>query len=156
MVSPIVMRVNDSQFVYKIPDELSSAEVAPLLCGGQTVWTPLNEQTKSTDRRYPSSRRSRPHGYQFAGRSARRHRHFVVGVQRDAALSHGANKFLVHTDDDEMAAAAGTLDFILVTIATNKEVGFAKFFLSFVLEAPSVSSACVHQSPPTSSLSVSP
>ena len=24
--------------------------MAPLLCGGQTVWTPLNEQTKSTDR----------------------------------------------------------------------------------------------------------
>lgn len=124
------MRVNDSQFVYKIPDELSSAEVAPLLCGGQTVWTPLNEQTKSTDRVGILGLGGLGH---MAIKFARALGRDVTAIsssasKRDAALSHGANKFLVHTDDDEMAAAAGTLDFILVTIATNKEVDFAKFF----------------------------
>jgi len=124
------MRINDSQFVYKIPDELSSAEVAPLLCGGQTVWTPLNEQTKSTDRVGILGLGGLGH---MAIKFARALGRDVTAIsssasKRDAALSHGATKFLVHTDDDEMAAAAGTLDFILVTIATNKEVDFAKFF----------------------------
>jgi len=30
-----------SHFVVKIPDELSSAEAAPMLCGGVTTWSPL-------------------------------------------------------------------------------------------------------------------
>ena len=32
-----------SHFVIKIPDELSSIEAAPLLCGGVTSYTPLVE-----------------------------------------------------------------------------------------------------------------
>ena len=30
-----------SHFVFKIPDEISSAQVAPMLCGGITVFSPL-------------------------------------------------------------------------------------------------------------------
>ena len=37
-----VMRCEDSQFVFPIPDSLDSCEVAPMLCGGQTVWTPVS------------------------------------------------------------------------------------------------------------------
>ena len=35
---------------FSIPDSLDSCEVAPMLCGGQTVWTPLKEQTKPGDK----------------------------------------------------------------------------------------------------------
>lgn len=32
----------DSRFVFKIPDSITSADAAPLLCGGWTVWNALN------------------------------------------------------------------------------------------------------------------
>ena len=35
------IRIQDSKFAFSIPDALDSARTAPLLCGGQTVWTPL-------------------------------------------------------------------------------------------------------------------
>ena len=45
-----LVRIKDASFAFNIPKNLDSAEVAPLLCGGQTVWTPLKEQTKPGDR----------------------------------------------------------------------------------------------------------
>ena len=45
-----LVRIKDASFAFNIPENLDSAEVAPLLCGGQTVWTPLKEQTKPGDR----------------------------------------------------------------------------------------------------------
>ena len=36
----------DSRFVFRIPDALSSAETAPLLCGGATVYTPLRRHAR--------------------------------------------------------------------------------------------------------------
>lgn len=124
------MRISDSAFCYKIPDSLPSAEVAPLLCGGQTVWTPLSEQTKSSDRIGILGLGGLGHmAIKFAKALGRE----VTAIsssasKRSDALSHGASRFLVHTNDEDMQAAAGSLDFILVTIATNKEVDFAKFF----------------------------
>ena len=44
------IRISDSKFAFAIPDALDSASTAPLLCGGQTVWTPLVQQTKDGDR----------------------------------------------------------------------------------------------------------
>jgi uncharacterized zinc-type alcohol dehydrogenase-like protein len=124
------MRINDSQFCYKIPDALSSAEVAPLLCGGQTVWTPLNEQTKSSDRVGILGLGGLGHmAIKFAKALGREVTAISSSASKRAdALSHGASRFLVHTNQEEMDAAASSLDFILVTIATNKEVDFAKFF----------------------------
>lgn len=124
------MRISDSAFCYKIPDSLASAEVAPLLCGGQTVWTPLSEQTKSSDRIGVLGLGGLGHmAIKFAKALGRE----VTAIssssaKRQDALSHGATKFLVHSNADEMAAAAQSLDFILVTIATNKSVDFSKFF----------------------------
>ena len=124
------MRISDSQFCYKIPDALASAEVAPLLCGGQTVWTPLNEQTKSGDRVGVLGLGGLGHmAIKFAKALGREVTAISSSASKRAdALSHGATHFLLHSDDEAMAAAAQTLDFILVTIATNKEVDFSKFF----------------------------
>ena len=124
------MRLNDAQFCYKIPDELASAEVAPLLCGGQTVWTPLNEQTKSGDRVGVLGLGGLGHmAIKFAKALGREVTAISSSASKRAdAMSHGASHFLLHSDDEAMEAAAQSLDFILVTIATNKEVDFSKFF----------------------------
>jgi uncharacterized zinc-type alcohol dehydrogenase-like protein len=124
------MRISDSAFCYKIPESLPSAEVAPLLCGGQTVWTPLNEQTKSSDRIGILGLGGLGHmAIKFAKALGREVTAISSSASKRAdALSHGATRFLVHSNEEEMAAAASSLDFILVTIATNKEVDFAKFF----------------------------
>ncbi|KAL3246584.1 hypothetical protein ABHI18_012668 [Aspergillus niger] len=38
------------QWLFKIPDNMSSVDAAPLMCGGGTVWVPLVEQCKSYER----------------------------------------------------------------------------------------------------------
>ncbi|OJJ32708.1 hypothetical protein ASPWEDRAFT_116085 [Aspergillus wentii DTO 134E9] len=38
------------RWTFNVPDRLSSAEAAPLMCGGATVWAPLVEQCKSFER----------------------------------------------------------------------------------------------------------
>ena len=44
------IRIADGDFAFAIPDACDSAKTAPLLCGGQTVWTPLRQQTKAGDK----------------------------------------------------------------------------------------------------------
>ena len=44
------LRIKDAGFAFALPDALDAAATAPLLCGGQTVWTPLRQQTKAGDR----------------------------------------------------------------------------------------------------------
>jgi len=48
--------------------------------------------------------------------------------KKEEAMSNGAHKFIAHADDAQMEAAAASLDFILVTLATQQEVDFTKFF----------------------------
>ena len=125
-----VMRCEDSQFVFPIPDSLDSCEVAPMLCGGQTVWTPLKEQTKPGDKIGVLGLGGLGH---MAIKFAKAFGNEVVAIsssdsKKEMALEHGATGFLVHTSEDEMEKAAGTLDFILVTIATSETVEFEKFF----------------------------
>ncbi|PYI05405.1 NADP-dependent alcohol dehydrogenase [Aspergillus sclerotiicarbonarius CBS 121057] len=42
--------VRKEQWLFKIPDAISSADAAPLMCGGGTVWVPLVEQCKPYER----------------------------------------------------------------------------------------------------------
>ncbi|KAL1847443.1 hypothetical protein Plec18167_005166 [Paecilomyces lecythidis] len=42
--------VRKQQWLFHIPDSLSSADAAPLMCGGGTVWTALIEQCKPYER----------------------------------------------------------------------------------------------------------
>jgi len=41
--------VVNHRFVFPVPDMLKSAETAPLLCGGATVYTPIDQYTKAGD-----------------------------------------------------------------------------------------------------------
>jgi uncharacterized zinc-type alcohol dehydrogenase-like protein len=94
------------------------------------VWTPLNEQTKSGDRVGVLGLGGLGHmAIKFAKALGREVTAISSSASKRAdAMSHGASHFLLHSDDEAMEAAAQSLDFILVTIATNKEVDFSKFF----------------------------
>lgn len=125
------LRVDDWKFVYPIPSKLDSAEVAPLLCGGQTVWTPLKEQTTTDDKIGVLGLGGLGHlAIKFARALGNPE---VVAIsssasKKEMAMEHGATQFLVHTNEDDMLQAAQSLDFILVTIATSQEIDFEKYF----------------------------
>ena len=124
------LRIKDAGFAFALPDALDAAATAPLLCGGQTVWTPLRQQTKAGDRvgvlglgglgtmaiTFASKL-----GCEVTALSS-------SDSKKQAALDLGATKFVAHADEAQMAAAACSLDFILVTLATQQKVDFTKFF----------------------------
>lgn len=124
------LRIKDAGFAFALPDSLDAAATAPLLCGGQTVWTPLRQQTKAGDRvgilglgglgtmaiKFASAL-----GCEVTALSS-------TDSKKPAALELGAQKFIAHANDAEMAAATCSLDFILVTLSTQQTVDFGKFF----------------------------
>ena len=124
------IRLNDGRFVFAIPDSLDSAQTAPLLCGGQTVWTPLRQQTRAGDRvgilglgglGHMAIKFAAALGCDVTALSS-------TSSKREEALAIGAHRFVAHGDEKEVEAAAASLDFILVTLATTEPVDFAKFF----------------------------
>lgn len=124
------IRIKDARFAYAIPDALDSAGTAPLLCGGQTVWTPLRQQTKAGDKvgilglgglGSMAIKFARALGTTVTALSS-------TEAKREEALGMGAHSFVAHADQEALDAAAGTLDFILVTLATQQQVDFTKFF----------------------------
>uniref|UniRef100_A0A6U7HBT6 Alcohol dehydrogenase-like C-terminal domain-containing protein n=1 Tax=Haptolina brevifila TaxID=156173 RepID=A0A6U7HBT6_9EUKA len=48
--------------------------------------------------------------------------------KKNEAIKNGAHKFIAHADEAEMTASAASLDFLLVTLATQETVDFSKFF----------------------------
>ena len=126
------VRLKDSKFAYALPESLDSAATAPLLCGGQTVWTPLRQQTKSDDRvGILGLGGLGSMALIFAGKMGFRK---VVAVsssdkKKASSLELGATDYCNHSSADDLAKHAGTLDFLLVTLATTKELpDVGKFF----------------------------
>ena len=124
------IRLDDGRFVFAIPDALDSPQTAPLLCGGQTVWTPLRQQTRAGDRvgilglgglGHMAIKFAAALGCDVTALSS-------TSSKREEALAIGAHRFVAHGDEKEVEAAAASLDFILVTLATTEPVDFAKFF----------------------------
>jgi len=124
------VRIADASFAFRIPENLDSAVVAPLLCGGQTVWTPLKEQTKPGDRvgilglgglGQMAIKFARALGCEVTALSS-------SGLKLSESFKLGASHYIVHTDREAIALQKGTLDFILVTIATKQRLDFEKFF----------------------------
>lgn len=114
-----------SHFVVKIPDSLSSAAAAPMLCGGATTYTPLKEYGCGPGKSV---------GVIGVGGLG----HFailfakalgadkVVAVSRKAdkredALKLGADVYIA-TDDDEnwLKEHNGSLDLIISTVSSSK------------------------------------
>jgi len=124
------IRINDGKFAFAIPDALDSARTAPLLCGGQTVWTPLVQQTKKGDKVGILGLGGLGHmAIKFASALGREVTALSGSNKKEAeAKELGAHNFVAHSDQALLDSIAGSLDFILVTLATQEQVDFAKFF----------------------------
>lgn len=98
------IRIEDSRFAFPIPDECDAASTAPLLCGGQTVWTPLRQQTKAGDRvgilglgglGIMAIKFARALGCEVTALSS-------SASKAEEALKNGAHKFVAHGDPTEV------------------------------------------------------
>ncbi|KAF9152681.1 hypothetical protein DFQ26_000818, partial [Actinomortierella ambigua] len=106
-------------FVYKIPDAISSAEAAPLMCAGSTTYAPLAHHGAGPDKRVGI------YGIGGLGHMALQWaRAFqakeVVAIstsddKRDEAKQLGATRFVNSRDKDSMKQASGSMELLLVT-----------------------------------------
>ena len=122
------VRVN-WRFAIPVPETLESENVAPLLCGGITVYSPLRNYLAR-----PSSRvgvvgiGGLGHiGLQFAKAFGCEVTAFSTSKDKEAeARQLGANHFINTRDTGALKKAAGSLDLILSTVSADQE------FQSFV------------------------
>jgi alcohol dehydrogenase (NADP+) len=112
--------VVDQDFVLRIPANLDPAGVAPLLCAGITTYSPLRHWKVG-----PGSRVGVVGlgglGHMAVKLAAAMGAHVVVFTtspgKASAAKALGAHEVVVSSKPDEMAKLAGTLNFILDTVA---------------------------------------
>ncbi|KAI4847207.1 putative zinc-binding alcohol dehydrogenase [Aureobasidium sp. EXF-8845] len=113
------------RFVFRIPDELDSAEAAPMLCGGVTVYSPLKQNGCGPGKNV---------GIVGVGGLG----HFgvlfakalgadeVVGISRKASkktevLKLGADRYIATDDDNDWAEVnKRSLDLIVSTVSSGK------------------------------------
>lgn len=112
----------DARFAFQIPEGLSSAEAAPLLCGGITVYAPL--------RRYDVRHWHRVAvvgigglghlALQFAAAMGCEVWAISSSASKAAeAMALGAHHFVDSAQENALAALAKTFDFILVTATAD-------------------------------------
>ncbi|XP_065015720.1 cinnamyl alcohol dehydrogenase 2-like [Musa acuminata AAA Group] len=113
--------VVDQQFLVRIPSALAPEQAAPLLCAGVTVYSPLKHfgLTAGGLRAGILGLGGVGHmGVKFA--KAMGHHVTVISSshrKRAEAVDHlGADAYLVSSDEDAMAAAADSLDYIVDTV----------------------------------------
>ena len=123
-----MIRVN-SRFAIPVPEVLDSENVAPLLCGGITVYSPLRNLLAR-----PSSRvgvigiGGLGHmGLQFARAFGCEVTAFSTSKDKEAeARTLGAHHFVNTRDNGKLKKVAGSLDLILSTVSADQD------FQSFV------------------------
>ena len=112
--------VVDEKFVLRISDKLDPAAAAPLLCAGITTWSPLRHWNVGKGTKVGVV------GLGGLGHMAIKLAHalgahvvlFTTSPDKRAdALALGADEVVISKDAAAMAARAGTLDFILNTVA---------------------------------------
>jgi alcohol dehydrogenase (NADP+) len=113
-----------SHFVVKIPDRLSSAEAAPMLCGGVTTYAPL---------KYHGAGPGKTVGVVGLGglghfavlwaKALKADRVVVISrssAKREDALRLGADDFIAYAEDPNWTTKhASTLDIIINTVSAN-------------------------------------
>jgi D-arabinose 1-dehydrogenase-like Zn-dependent alcohol dehydrogenase len=117
----------DSRFVYKIPDSMNSADAAPLLCGGWTVWNALvGYNLKPTDHVGIVGIGGLGHlAIQFANKMGCEVTAFSsTESKRAEALSLGAYNFVATKDAKELKVAR-PINQLLIT--TNTHINWSLF-----------------------------
>lgn len=113
----------DSRHVFHVPKEIEEKYAGPLMCAGNTVAPPLFTWANGED---ASGKRVGIIGIgglghlaiQFASKMNADVVAFSRGTsKKDLALQMGAKGYVDTTNEDEVKAAAGTLDFLLITIS---------------------------------------
>jgi len=119
-----------ADYAFKIPESISSAEAAPLLCAGVTVFAPLQRHVTSGDMKV---------GVIGVGGLGHLAIKFAAKMfdgkldltaishndkKKDDALAMGAKKFLNTGDKEQLKAAAASFDFLLCT-ANGKDQDYA-------------------------------
>jgi len=145
------IRVN-SRFAIPVPEALESENVAPLLCGGITVYSPLrNLNARPASRVGVIGIGGLGHlGLQFARAFGCEVTAFSTTPEKEAeARELGAHHFVNSLDSAALKAAAGSLDLILSTVSADQD------FQSFVNVLRPKGILCLLGASP-SNLSVSP
>lgn len=115
------MRV-DHRWAFEIPKGLASDEAGPLMCGGATMNTPLQDHDVRDGARVGIvSVGGLGHmGIQFARARGCKVTAFSTTPEKEAECREmGAEDFVVLTDEASLAARTGTQDFIVTTTPTD-------------------------------------
>lgn len=113
-----------SHFVVKIPDGLESAQAAPMLCGGATVYRPLKDHNVKPGMTVGivGVGGLGHYGVLFAKAMGAK----VVGIsrreaKRDEVMGLGADNYIATADEKDWAQKyAKSLDLIISTVASSK------------------------------------
>ena len=117
------IRVN-SRFAIPVPEVLESENVAPLLCGGITVYAPLrNHNVRPSSRVGVVGIGGLGHmGLQFAKAFGAEVTAFSTSKDKEAeAKSLGAHHFVNTRDTGALKKVAGSFDFILSTVSADQD-----------------------------------
>lgn len=115
----------DQNFVVSVPDNLPLAGVAPLLCAGVTVWSPLRHFTvKAGDRVGVVGLGGLGHmAVKLASAMGAEVTLFTTSPQKGAdAYRLGAKRVVVSTDKEQMAACQTSLDIIIDCVAASHDL----------------------------------
>ncbi|MFZ0488714.1 MAG: NAD(P)-dependent alcohol dehydrogenase [Salegentibacter sp.] len=134
------MIVVDQKFVLRIPENLDTKAVAPLLCAGITTWSPLRQwNVKKGDKVGVIGLGGLGHmGVKFAHALGA---HVVMITtspsKAEDAKELGADEVLISKDEEEMKKHAGSFDFLLNTVPvghdTNPYINLLKRDATMVL-----------------------
>lgn len=118
--------VLDEHFVYRLPDGLDPAGVAPLMCAGVTTYSPLRRLGvgKGTVVGVIGLGGLGHVGVKLARALGAEVSVFTTSPGKaETALALGAGDAIVSTDASQMAAQAGRFDFVLDTVGASHELG---------------------------------
>ena len=117
--------VVSERFVVRVPDALDPAAAAPLLCAGITTYSPLRHYgVKPGHKVGVVGMGGLGHmGIKFARAMGAEVTVFTRSERKVAeARAHGADRVVVSSDEDQMAAVAETLDFVLDTVPVQHDL----------------------------------
>ncbi len=114
--------VVDSRFAFRIPDALNSANAAPLLCGGITVFAPMKRDgVKAGMKVGVIGIGGLGHfALQFASKMGAEVTAFSTSPNKEAeAMKLGAHRFVVSSDPAAMAKEKNKHDYIISTVSAD-------------------------------------